>query len=984
MEQSVTFSKIINELERYATNSRFINSFGYGNLIDFGKDVENTAPLYPVLFVVPNSVTYNEGTSVYGMSIVIADRLNDDLDDSKDIISLCQMIGRDLIGQIKLGGLFDVFDFDFPVSSQLFQERFNDVLAGVSMDISLQVGDIMDICQSDIMGPRLFLDITRSETPDVSGFYAPIYFVSRYPVAGGSGEVIWNSNDYFSRDDVNPHRYKTNIPLSTNLNEYWYGVFSLGSVVPYWDVELSNGNELWSASTCDNQQVFTFTGDGVTDWYYTNTPNTTCPGFPEFHIITSDGIYSGTPGISVEYFIEWQMVVDGSYTYPGVGDWAPIRASLQDYDFTRWFNDGSEIEVFIRDTRTGLGQDYYSLVVDGVEVDTDRCQQSMSVSFTLNYPSVYNLYLKGDPDCVPIPTPTQTPTITPTQTPTLTPSVTPTISLTPTITPTPSTTPSVSGPQPPSGMVMWYDLQDTSSLSLYDDGLQVFVTGVTNNAPLYSGEFDLTNDSGVVSSYPYFTTNITGFTGHAHTGQTNGAQGIEFVNTSVLADRKWLTYTGGTSHDYTGYTAVHIMKYMNPANKAFPILYHGLLSSTSSSYHSSRAYSLSSSSTYWYNNNTNSFGSAYFAHNITGDYNDVRNRWFGDTIRMTLRADLTQNTYPRAEHNGTFMNHATWWDMTGSTGTTRDTFGYGIAVYNNGSTQLTSFDGDAVILETIIYDRNLSDVDFDTLNTYLDYKYGNPIDIAEAAPTNASGWTNNVVSLTGITYPAGTPGDGAGTRFQIFGDSQLEEWALQSYSMENANMIIPRYIQEVNGGQNDTTIEMIYNNYFTGTYPGNRYMTGYPLAGGGEIFGKPCSSSSQEAVFYPWYSTSGRDGIEFNFETTSDCVIPVYTQYVYYTGETGMVVRFEDMNAGNAEILTLSGTGIQTASFTGTASSNIGIYATGGTVSGNVEWIEYNLTSDCNPSIIDFQRNSNCGPTTSNSDDGGFCRRHDFYPVSSC
>ena len=87
---------------------------------------------------------------------------------------------------------------------------------------------------------------------------------------------------------------------------------------------------------------------------------------------------------------------------------------------------------------------------------------------------------------------------------------------------------------------------------------------------------------------------------------------------------------------------------------------------------------------------------------------------------------------PMLEHNNTYMTHNNWRSMTGTTGTTKNTFTYGYQVYNNGSTIANFSDGNNIVLETLIYDRVLNDTDWDTLETYLDYKYGNPFDISEA------------------------------------------------------------------------------------------------------------------------------------------------------------------------------------------------------------------------------------------------------------
>jgi hypothetical protein len=975
MEQYTTFKKLVDKLEEFANKHPNINSFGFGNLVEFGKDVENTTPLYPLLFVVPQGIQYNEGITQYQLQVFLADKLNDDLDGSVDIVSEMSLISKDLLGTFKLNPDFMYLgDFDFPVNAAPFMERFNDMLAGVSTTISFNVSDYLDICQlNEDLGPQLYLDLTRSDYADGTNRYSGAIFISRYDNETGDGGLWWNleTEEGIAITDEYPKRVQVNIPLDDEPNKYRYSVFALGYSEPIFGAELLNGNEPFSSSTCNVANIFTFTGDGKTDWYWNVSPDYDCVDYPEFNVYTSDGFLDDG-----NYPIEWRMeiVPDGggdTRYYPAQGDWVEIRAALQGYNFTRQYVDGDEVTIYIRDNRAGQGDTFMNVELNGTEVYTDQCYGEIEYSFTLTGESTHDVYLQGRIECAPLPTPTPSPTLTPSATLTPTPTITPS----PTITPTPSATPGPAGPTPPSGMVMWYDFQDDLTMSITSSGGTDYITGIDNKAPSYLGNWDLTNDSGTLSRYPVLTTNITGFTGHAHTGQTNGAQGAEFIDTAVTSDRRWLHVTGGTQHDFTGYTFVHIMKYTNPSSKTNPIVYHGLLSSNSSSYYANRF--IKSGGLYLYDYASNSFSSDRNVWNLTGDYQDVRDYYFADTLRMTGRFNYNTGD-SMVEHNNTFIDHYTYNDYS-VTGVTRDTFGYGIYTYNNGSSSFDFYDGDAIVLETIIYDRDLNDSDWTTLETYLDYKYGNPIDIAEAAPTNASGWTENIVNYTGVTGNYGTRNDSVSTRFQLFGDIQIEEWARQIYSHNDMRMLLPRRIPEVSSGGADVAVEIVMTNYDKSTFPGALELDAFYASGGTRLYGVDCNGLSQTSTFYDWnYGDQQIDAM-----SVSDCVLPIYSGFVQYTGETGMVVRFTDLNNGDAEIATLSGTGVQTLTLTGESGFNFGIYGTGGTASGNVEWIEYSI-NNCDPGDIDSQNNSNCGPTTSNSTTMNRCYLWTFQSVNSC
>ncbi len=152
--------------------------------------------------------------------------------------------------------------------------------------------------------------------------------------------------------------------------------------------------------------------------------------------------------------------------------------------------------------------------------------QTIPYVYFTDYPyGVYDIYVSSyDITCSvsiapPTPTPTNTPTETPTNTPTETPTNTPTETPTPTSTPTNTQTPTNSIVS--SGLIMNWDIQNTSSYSgsgsiITDlqgniNGTMTGVISYTNDSPKY-----LTIDGGV-SEYIY-TSNINPYLSPVNTG----------------------------------------------------------------------------------------------------------------------------------------------------------------------------------------------------------------------------------------------------------------------------------------------------------------------------------------------------------------------------------------------------------------------------------------------------------------------------------
>jgi len=274
MEQNITFNKLLYFIQRYANKSKFINSYGFGNLVEFGKDVDNTTPLYPLLFVVPNSVEYNENTTSYGLSIFLADKLNDDLEGAESIISSMSMVMRDLISAFKLSSVYmDIADFEFPLIGQPFLERFNDVLAGVSVDFNFTVSDYMEICEIEDE-----LDYTLTITANMLGGATNKLQVFEYDtITGGSSTRILNVD--FSADTS----YEKIITL--NPTKYYAGlVLDGGRVIT--SGEFKVGDEVLVSVDCSPVFPTTPRVLGNNDYTWTITQSYDCPSLNE---ITTEG-----------------------------------------------------------------------------------------------------------------------------------------------------------------------------------------------------------------------------------------------------------------------------------------------------------------------------------------------------------------------------------------------------------------------------------------------------------------------------------------------------------------------------------------------------------------------------------------------------------------------------------------------------------------------------------------------------------------------
>jgi len=151
MNEYTTFHKVLDYLEYFQQQSPMLNTFGYGNLVDFGKNVSGSSVNYPFLFVVPQSIEYQENMTIYYLNLIFADILNWDLSNEKDAVSDMSWEAKRFLAYIKYGQntlpqIYNNIDINFPVNALPFMERFGDHTAGVSMEVPLIVYDTLDAC----------------------------------------------------------------------------------------------------------------------------------------------------------------------------------------------------------------------------------------------------------------------------------------------------------------------------------------------------------------------------------------------------------------------------------------------------------------------------------------------------------------------------------------------------------------------------------------------------------------------------------------------------------------------------------------------------------------------------------------------------------------------------------------------------------------------------------------------------------------------
>lgn len=170
MNEYVTFHTILNLIQDFQEQSPILNSFGYGNLVDFSRTISGQTAQYPYLFCVPQTILYDENTTTYQITMLFADILDTTLDNEKDAVSDMSLESRRFLSYVKRGiqtfpEIYNNMDLQLPVSAIPYMERMGDHVAGVAVDVSLVVFEDINACNYYDLTPTPTPTITSSPTP---------------------------------------------------------------------------------------------------------------------------------------------------------------------------------------------------------------------------------------------------------------------------------------------------------------------------------------------------------------------------------------------------------------------------------------------------------------------------------------------------------------------------------------------------------------------------------------------------------------------------------------------------------------------------------------------------------------------------------------------------------------------------------------------------------------------------------------------------
>jgi hypothetical protein len=141
---NINYKQILTYFSSIAYHHNQIKSFGWGDIKQITNDIlTKQEPEYTRMYVVPEAVEFNENHIHYNFSIVIMDKVEDDLSNLSDVMSDTLDICMDVWTVFWQSYTYDTGDFskiivgDWDPDVQPFTERFETILGGWTMNIKM-------------------------------------------------------------------------------------------------------------------------------------------------------------------------------------------------------------------------------------------------------------------------------------------------------------------------------------------------------------------------------------------------------------------------------------------------------------------------------------------------------------------------------------------------------------------------------------------------------------------------------------------------------------------------------------------------------------------------------------------------------------------------------------------------------------------------------------------------------------------------------
>ena len=141
---TITYKQILTYFSSIAYHHEQISSFGFGDIKQCTNDIiTKKEPHYTRMYVVPETVEFNQNHIHYNFAVIIMDKVEEDLSNLQEVMSDTLEIAMDIWTvfwqsyQAQYGDFSEIIVGDWEPDTHPFTERFETILGGWTMHIKM-------------------------------------------------------------------------------------------------------------------------------------------------------------------------------------------------------------------------------------------------------------------------------------------------------------------------------------------------------------------------------------------------------------------------------------------------------------------------------------------------------------------------------------------------------------------------------------------------------------------------------------------------------------------------------------------------------------------------------------------------------------------------------------------------------------------------------------------------------------------------------
>lgn len=148
----MTYKGIVDRIANAVSKHKMLVDFGYGQLSDIKVlDEEGDGADYPYAFLLPTGISRVGQAVTYSFSLIVMEMAIN----PREILTVqsnCIQYINDLVADLRFDTDF-AGDVNLSQTVQVFRERFQDEVAGATLNLQVTVADVINLCDAPIASP---------------------------------------------------------------------------------------------------------------------------------------------------------------------------------------------------------------------------------------------------------------------------------------------------------------------------------------------------------------------------------------------------------------------------------------------------------------------------------------------------------------------------------------------------------------------------------------------------------------------------------------------------------------------------------------------------------------------------------------------------------------------------------------------------------------------------------------------------------------